>query len=315
MLTAGQATRIADEFALGAGPVMSGPVARGELGQIWRLESAGGTFAVKEWLEELPWDELEEGAAFQETAASSGVPCPSVRRRRDGSLLLDLDGTTTAVYGWVDVEERDDGIDAAAVGSLVAALHRVPFEGREPSDPWYTDPVGADRWDELIAELRARGAPFAELLAGYREELVALEGLLVPPATLRTCHRDLWADNLRATPSGALCLIDWDNAGLGDPAGEVALVLFEFSRGSPARAKELSAAYVEGGGPARVRAPSDFTMPIAQLNHIGERGCRLWLDAKTDDARDRAASLVEEFAGDPLTRDLIDELLDAIAPA
>ena len=215
---------------------MSGPVARGELGQIWRLESSLGAFAVKEWLEEFPWDELEEGAAFQEAASAHGVACPPVRRRRDGSLLLDLRGTTTAVYGWVDVAERDSGIDAAAVGSLLAALHRVPFDGSVPSDPWYTDPVGRDRWDELIAELRSRGAPFAELLAGYRDELVALEALIEPPATLRTSHRDLWADNLRATPDGELCLIDWDNAGLADPTGEVALVLFEFCRGDPARA-------------------------------------------------------------------------------
>jgi hypothetical protein len=57
---------------------------------------------------------------------------------------------------------------------------------------------------------------------------------------------------------------------------------------------------------------SDFTMPIAQLSHIGERASRLWLDAHTDDARGRAAALADEFTGEPLTRDLIDELLDAI---
>jgi Ser/Thr protein kinase RdoA (MazF antagonist) len=312
VLRAGDAERVAEEYGLGTDAVMSGPVARGELGQIWRLESSAGAFAVKEWLEEFPWDELEEGAAFQEAAASSGVACPPVGRRRDGSLLLDLDGTTTAVYGWIDVRERDTGIGAAEVGSLVAAVHRVRFDGRVPSDPWYTDPIGRDRWDELIAELRERRAPFAEQLAAYRDELVALEELIVPPSTLRTCHRDLWADNLRATPDDGLCLIDWDNAGLGDPNGELALVLFEFCRGDPARARDLSGAYADAGGPARVRAPGDFTMPIAQLNHIGERGCRLWLDADTDDARDRAASIVDEFTGDPLTRAVIEELLDAV---
>jgi Phosphotransferase enzyme family len=311
MLTAGDAGRVAGEYELGPGPVMSGPVARGELGQIWRLESTLGVFAVKEWLEEFPWDELEEGAAFQEAAASSGVPCPPVRRRRNGSLLLDLDGTTTAVYGWVDVQERDTAIDAGAVGSLLATLHRVPFDGRMPSDPWYTDPIGRDRWDELIAELRTRRAPFADRLAAYRDELVALEALIAPPATLRTCHRDLWADNLRTTPGGELCLIDWDNAGLGDPAGEVALVLFEFCRSDPGRTRDLCATYVDGGGPGRVRTPSDFTMPIAQLSHIGERACRLWLEAETDGPRDRAAALADEFTGEALTRNLIDELLEA----
>jgi Ser/Thr protein kinase RdoA (MazF antagonist) len=312
MLTSENASLISDRFGLGRDAVMDGPVARGELGQVWRLDSTHGTFAVKEWFQDFPSNELEEGAAFQEAAAMAGVSCPSVRRRRDGSLLLELGGTTTAVYGWVDVRERSTGIDAAAVGSLVAALHRVAFEGHVPADPWYSEPVGRDQWDELIAQLRARRAPFAERLAEYRDELVALEELIAPPSSLRTCHRDLWADNLRATAGGDLCLIDWDNAGLADPTGELALVLFEFCRGAGGRARELSDAYEGGGGPGRVRNRSDFSMPIAQLSHIGERACRLWLEAETEVGRARAASLADEFTGDVLSMDIIAELLDAI---
>jgi Ser/Thr protein kinase RdoA (MazF antagonist) len=313
VLSPGNAELVAAEYELGNGATMTGPVARGELGQIWRLESSRGTFAVKEWFEDSPESELLEGAAFQEAAEAAGVPCPSVIRRRDGSILLDLAGTTIAVYGWVDLYDRDPQIDPAAVGALVAALHRVPFQGREPTHPWYTDPIGRDRWDELVRELRQRGAPFAEGLAEYRDELVALEALIVPPSNVRTCHRDLWADNLRATPGGGLCLIDWDNAGDADPNGEVALVLFEYCRGDPARARALSDAYVEAGGPGRVRGPGDFTVPIAQLNHIGERACRLWLAATNEDDRARAASLVDEFVGEPLTREGIDDLLEAIS--
>jgi Ser/Thr protein kinase RdoA (MazF antagonist) len=291
---------------------MSDPLARGELGQIWRLETTRGAFAVKEWFEESPQSELLEGAAFQEAARVAGVPCPAVLRRGEGSLLLDLDGTTTAVYGWVDLCDRDPMIDPAAVGSLVGTLHRVPYAGREPIDPWYSDPIGRDRWDELVRELRRRGAPFAEDLAAFRDELVALEALIVALSSLRTCHRDLWADNLRATSGGELCLIDWDNAGDADPSMELALVLFEFCRGDPIRARELHEAYTDAGGPGRVRGPGDFSMPIAQLGHIGERGIRLWLAAETDDHRARAVAIVEEFVTDALTRDIIADLLDAI---
>jgi Ser/Thr protein kinase RdoA (MazF antagonist) len=304
---------VAAEYGLGDDATMSGPVARGETGQIWRLESSRGAFAVKEWFEDFPESELLEGAAFQEAAEAAGVPCPSVLRRRDGSVLLDLAGTRTAVYGWVDIHDTDSQIDPAAVGALVAALHRVPFQGREPTDPWYTDPIGQDRWDELVRELRARGAPFAEGLAGYRDELVALEALIVAPSNVRTCHRDLWADNLRATPGGELCLIDWDNAGDADPTGELAAVLFEYCRGDAVRTRDLCDAYEEAGGPGRVRGPGDFSMPIAQLNHIGERGCGLWLAATTDTDRDRAASLVDEFVGEPLTREGIAELIAAVS--
>ena len=313
MLTSRDGDRIADEFDLGDAAELTGPVARGELGQIWRLRTARGSFAIKEWFDEIPRNELLEGAAFQEAASAAGIACPGVLRRRDGSLLAEAEGDAVAAYEWVAVLERDPKIDPAGAGALVGALHRVPFEGREPLDPWYVEPIGADRWDELVGELTRRDAPFAEKLAALRDELVALESLMVSPSSLQACHRDLWADNLRATPDGSLCLIDWDNAGHADPTGELALILFEFARGDVGRARALLHAYLGAGGPGRVRRPSDFTMPIAMLHHIGERQCGLWLTAATDENRDRAAAGVEEFVGEPLTRAIITDLLDAIA--
>ena len=315
MLTPANGNRIARDFNLGEDAVLSGPPTRGELGQVWRLETALGPFAVKEWFEDTPREELLEGAAFQEAAAAAGVACPRVVRRADGSLLTDIGGTIVAVYAWVDVLERDPTIDPEGVGELVAALHHVPFAGREPVHPWYSEPVGADRWSELVRELRARGAPFADGLAALRDELVALEALFEPPANVRTCHRDLWADNLRATIDGSLCLIDWDNTGHADPSGELALLFFEFARGDTTRAGALQRSYLEAGGPGRVRVPSDFTMPIAMLGHIGERQCELWLLADTDEKRDRAAAGALEFIGEPLTRAVISDLLDAIGPS
>jgi hypothetical protein len=50
-------------------------------------------------------------------------------------------------------------------------------------------------------------------------------------------------------------------------------------------------------------------MTIAQLGHIGERACRLWLEGVE---RDRICGSVEEFVADPLTRDGIDRLLEEV---
>ena len=82
-----------------------------------------------------------------------------------------------------------------------------------------------------MVALDAAGAPFAMRLGELRDELVAVEQLLTPPRHLRTCHRDLFADNLRVTADGDLCVIDWDNCGLADPGQELALVLYEFGDG------------------------------------------------------------------------------------
>ena len=79
-----------------------------------------------------------------------------------------------------------------------------------------------------------------------------MESLLQPVTPRQICHLDLWADNVRGTPDGGICVIDWDNAGPGDPSRELALVLFEFGRGRPDRLETLYAAYLAAGGPGRV---------------------------------------------------------------
>jgi thiamine kinase-like enzyme len=313
MLSPAHGTRIADRFGLGVAGGMVGPVARGVVGQIWRLETDRGSWAVKEWIEPPAVEELAEGVAFQEAAAAAGIPSPSTARAPDGAWLADLDGTAIRVQRWVDLRDRDPMADPEAVGRLVGMLHQVPFEGQEPIDSWYTDPIGADGWDALIDELDAARAPFADRLRSLRDDLVALDALIVPPTDVRTCHRDLWADNLRVTATGELCLIDWEDCGLADPSKELALVLWEFGRTDPGRARMLHAAYVDAAGPGRVRSPSDFSMVIAQLGHIGARACSDWIHAE-DSAEDRtfAETWFAEFSDDPFTLGDVAMLLDAL---
>jgi thiamine kinase-like enzyme len=146
-----------------------------------------------------------------------------------------------------------------------------------------------------------------------RDELVAAEGLLGPPEALRTCHRDLWSDNLRPAAAGGLCVIDWENCGLADPGQEVAGVIFEFGYGGRDRAREVYRAYRQAGGPGVVRSPSDFSMTIAQLGHITEIACQIWLDPDTSaEERARQEARVGEAVDQPLTVAVIHELLDAV---
>jgi hypothetical protein len=50
-------------------------------------------------------------------------------------------------------------------------------------------------------------------------------------------------------------------------------------------------------------------MPIAQLGHIVEEGCRRWLASSTDADRADNEEWVREFIDRPLTREVIDVLL------
>jgi hypothetical protein len=311
-LNDGHVPAVLAAFDLGTwGALSDGPVAGGRLGSIWRLDTERGSWALKQVddAREVELAELLEGAAFQEAALAAGVPAPALRRTRAGELLADCDGVAVRLQAWVDLHDPDPGLDPSEVGRLAADLHRVDFAGAIGLGPWYTQPVGAARWSGLVNLLRARDAPFADELDALVPELVAMEAYVGgAPRDLRTCHRDLWADNVRRTRDGGLCVFDFDESGLADPSQELALLLVEYC-GDPRRADVLRAAYTEAGGPGSVEGPADFAMPIAQLSHIVAEGCRRWLAATTDAERGDNESWVREFIDRPLTRAVIEALL------
>jgi aminoglycoside phosphotransferase (APT) family kinase protein len=253
---------------------------------------------------------------FQETAYACGVPAPQVCRTTEGQVIADIAGTQVRVYGWVDLRPPDPRLDPMQVGAVVAAIHRVSADDLSLADPWYHEPVGADRWDQLIGQLFEAGAPFAGRLADLRDELVALESWIEPPEMLRTCHRDLWADNLLPTADGGVCVIDWENSGLADPSHELGCVLFEFARADPGRVRALIDAYGQAGGPAQVNRRGHFSMLIAQLGHITELAASDWLqpNARSPERADSAA-WIAEVLDEPHTGELLDSILKATVSA
>ncbi len=307
-------SRSPDEFDLGGAPRLSdGPVARGKQGVVWRLDTTDGSWAVKVPFERSDEDEVRASTLFQEAAYAAGVPTPRVRRTTEGSVFATIGGGQARVYEWVDLGAPDPRLDPAVVGAVVAAIHQVASSGGGTPDPWYVDPVGADRWDQLVEQLREAGAPFAGRLAELRDELVALESWIEPPETLRTCHRDLWADNVLPTADGGVCVIDWENSGPADPSQELGCVLFEFARGDAGRARALASAYREAGGPGTVSRRGHFSMLIAQLGHITEIAATDWLEPNPR-SPDRAAATawISEVLDEPHTRELLDSLLHSI---
>jgi Ser/Thr protein kinase RdoA (MazF antagonist) len=312
MLGARDADEIASRFRLGTDAVLEGPVARGEVGQVWRLTTSLGAWAVKAPFEPPSTAEVNDDGAYQDAVRATGVPMPAVVRTIDGEVLAEVGTAHVRVYDWVDLDGRDASLDCATVGGLVSAIHRVCYAGTNGVHPWYTQPVGAERWDELVRDLTTARAPFADQLASMRDELVALEALLEWPSNLQTCHRDLFADNVLRTSTGSLCVIDWENSGLAEPSQELGVVLFEYGCSDASRVRALYEAYIDAGGPGRIERPSDFSMVIAQLGHIGELSCQRWLDPSLSADQERNAARVEEFVVEPLTREAIDLMLDAV---
>ncbi len=307
------AAELADTFALGpAAKLSDGPVARGKQGHVWRLDTAAGRWAVKVPFHQSREDEVRTATAFQEAARAAGVPAPQVRRTTAGSVFATLEGRQVRVYEWVDLHGPDPMLDPAVVGAVVAAIHRVGGSDIRPLDPWYHEPIGADRWDHLVEQLAKAGAPFARRLAELRDELVALEAWIEPPQVLRTCHRDLWADNILPTADGGVCVIDWENSGPADPSQELGCVLFEFARADPGRARALAAAYRNAGGPGTVDRRGHFSMLIAQLGHITEIAAADWLKPNPrSPSRADSAAWIGEVLDEPHTREVLESILRA----
>lgn len=303
------AAQVADRFDLGPDARLEVEAARGEQGQVRRLVTARGVFALKETFGELDVDESELTAAFQARCHDAGVPCPRPLADGDGRYVAHVDGQPVRLQTWADVHDADPSLDPASVGTAVARLHGVVVPATESPHEWHTEPVGAAEWRALVKAARGAGAPYADRLAALVPDLLAMEELLTPMVGRQWCHLDLWADNLRGTPDGGVCVIDFDNAGPAEPTRELAMVLFEFARTGRDRLHALVAAYEEAGGSGRVSRAEDFGVTIAQLHHIGRHQVLGWLHARDPEARARAHAGVEEFVGDPFRVGDVERLL------
>jgi len=282
---------------------------------VWRLETTHGRWAVKVPLETCSEEEVRASTAFHEAAHAAGVPTPQVIRTIDGTVFAPLDAGQARVYEWVDLLPPDATLDPGLVGAVVADIHQVVSAEPDENEvaPWFSHPVGADRWDRLVEQLTEAGAPFASRLADLRDELVALDAWIEPPHQLRTCHRDLWADNLLSTGDDGVCVIDWDDSGPADPSHELGCVLFEFARSDPGRARDLVTSYEQAGGPARVTRREHFSMLIAQLGHITEIAASDWLEPNPrSPSRADSAAWIAEVLDEPHTRSKLLALLEAL---
>ena len=304
---------VSDAFGLGHAHSLSEPLARGETGEIRRLETQRGAWAVKQGLEPGNHHELETSTAYHRQCWEFGVPCPEPIRAVSGTFVTEVTGRFLRAYPWVDLDEPDAGIDPAAVGELLAMLHDVRREPAGEVHEWFEAPIGSQEWMRVLTASRRARAPYVDRLIELLPRIIEVESILVPMTGVQTCHLDLWSDNVLRTPDGGLCVIDFDNAGPADPSREVAMVVFEFGQGDEDRQRTLYDAYRTAGGAGRVTGRDSFAMTVAQLHHIGHRHLRMWLVAPDDQARERSLAGVEEFLDEPLLLPDVDRVVDSLA--
>lgn len=297
------------------GPAVA--AARGELGRIWRLETLTGTWAVKEVFSPDPEADAAADVAFQEAALAAGIPMPRPVRASRGTVMVDVDAadrrTTVRVYTWVDIAQPVRRAAAADAAAILGKLHALAVPDDRPMLPWFTDPVAADRWTEILAATERAGAVWAPILARFVPELIAGEPVIAAGRhePRITCHLDFNPENVLADISGRAVVVDWENSGPAAAEQELASVLAEFVP-DPSRVPAFLAAYEEAGGPARLRDASSFAMCLAFQSELVAWYAERAIDrAVSAEDQARAVHWIGDIAANAFTLARIDGWLAA----
>jgi Ser/Thr protein kinase RdoA (MazF antagonist) len=253
-VTADGWAELAERFGLGTVLGTPGHVARGAMGEVWRLDTSHGRWAVK-W--QFPWAPVDPSPAdvgVQLAAAAAGIPLPLPVLTPAGEAVVQAGGQHARVYEWADLGRASappvGDAAAAEAGRLLGTLHRLALPPTEPDDPWYTALPAARDWAALADRAAAGGVAWAGDLATALERIGRLSARAAgpPPADQRiVCHRDFSPANVLPAADGShLVVLDWENAGPLDPRCELGYALLAWSTGHGQVSTSAMAALLDG---------------------------------------------------------------------
>lgn len=162
-----------------------------------------------EYLEDLFTESVAAPAAIRAGVSTPalvamGLPTHSVWKRVDGVTLADAFALTSPEAFFI------------SYGRMLRTIHEVPC----PSDPHgYLDEPWVIDLDELL--LRADRA-------GYRDPIERLFARAEPAPKRCFVHQDLHAENVMVDTEESPVVLDWGDAGFGDPAVDFRFVPIPF---------------------------------------------------------------------------------------
>ena len=309
-------------FALGRPIGAALPVARGEMGRIWRVDTDRGRYAVKELIEPMDEAAAQRDVAFQLAALDAGLPMPRPITRPDGAVLLEIERPCGPVayraYDWIDLARQPRAATPDVAAALLARLQRLDRPADAPMSPWFSEPLGAEGWAALVDFVRTGAPPWREAferLAPHAQaaETIVIEARLTerPIAALRCCHLDFNPENVLIDTTGRPVILDWENAGSAPYEQELACAVLDFAA-EPGPARDFLRVYEAAGGPARISGRDSFAMAIAVQAHLADAYARHGIAATTNEDRARMARRIDELDRTVFTLDSIDRLLETL---
>jgi Ser/Thr protein kinase RdoA (MazF antagonist) len=261
-------------------------VTRGAMGEIWRLATSRGIWAVKWQFGWAPAPPHPADVPVQLAAAAAGIPLPRPVLTPAGEAVAQAGERHARVYEWVDLAPVTGvpapGPVAAEAGRLLGVLHKLALRASEPDDPWYSRAPSAADWAALAERAGAAGMSWAGGLAAARDLIAGLTTRAAgpqPSGQRITCHRDFNPDNVIPAAAGGrpagghLVVLDWEECGPLDPSQELGYALFAWCTGqgqiSTSAMTALLGGYTAALGERPRLSPAMFTTAIAvHLNFL-----------------------------------------------
>lgn len=156
------------------GPPLSPPkrVFGGLLHTMWRLDTAKGSYAIKQLSEDIQLtdERIVKNYDFTEKIASRflerGVPAVCAMQQKEKSLIL-RGNTGFLIYPWVDADPlHKDAVSephALKIAAIIARLHRINLEVPEISEPVF-DIHSNKKLARLFHKAQRFHCPFSTLL-------------------------------------------------------------------------------------------------------------------------------------------------------
>ncbi len=208
----------------------------GAMNRNWRVDTAGGVYAVKE-LRDLNAGDVHERHHAMKLLIGRGVPVPEPREQAGGDPVYALNGARFTVSAWAPGQHltgAEMSLDqAAAYGELLGGIH-VALSGVRPQDdpgPRTADPflslIGLDMIRELVIGRPERDEIDEIALSDltWRRELLTAPAPPVPaddgPAPRGCVHGDFHHNNVLWEQGRISAVLDWDRIGVRCLASEL----------------------------------------------------------------------------------------------
>ncbi len=219
-------------------------VGGGLLHKVWRVQTESGQYAVKQLNPSITtrpkarrdWLVSEKIAAAYARQGISAVPAIM----KQGTPLHHCGDDLLMIYLWtVGAPVATGSIDAGRsriIGSVLAQLHSYQPDVEDLEPPEFAA-FGEQHWQDLIEQAREKDTPWISAITEVSQEVITLSADYAEAAELLReelviSHRDTDQKNVLWHNDKEPVIIDWEAAGLTNPALELFEVALYWSDGA-----------------------------------------------------------------------------------